>query len=523
MYEIELFLSLLVAVAILATVARALRVPYPILLVLAGLALALVPGTPTVNLAPDVVFLVFLPPLIYLAGFDSSLHDVRHHLRSLLSLAFGLVVATTIVIAVVAHALIPALGWPLAFALGAIVSPPDALAATALLRKLGVPRQLMTLLECEGLFNDATALVAYQAALAAVATDHFSYHELGTHFLLTGAGGVLIGLLVGGAMSWLRRHLDDPPVEISVSLLTAWAAYIAADWLGLSGVLSTVTAGLCVGWFAPQIMHSETRLRSRAVWEMMAFILTSLLFILIGLQLTQIVGAFDRDELPTLIMQGLLLAAVAIGIRLVWVFGDTFVTAWIHRVRGEKGERPRVRDALVVGWSGMRGAISLATALALPVSDQRDTLIFLTFCVILVTLVGQGLTVPLLVRLLGVATGSTDPREELEARSAATEAAVRQIDALEKQWPGHGELINALRTQYGHRADHLEGTTDAAQDGKLSKEVEEEIIEHRKIRRSVIDAERDVVLAMRNRGDLHDEAWRRIERDLDLEELRSEA
>lgn len=526
MYEIELFLSLLAIVAILATVARALRLPYPILLVLAGLALALLPGTPSLELAPDVIFLVFLPPLIYLAGFDSSIHEVRQHLRSLLSLAFGLVILTTVVVAVVVHALRPELGWPLSFAFGAIVSPPDALAATALLRNLAVPRHLVTLLESESLFNDAAALVAYQAALGAFATAHFSVSELGLHFLFAGTGGVLIGILVGGATAWLRRHLDDPSVEISVSLLTPWVAYLPAEWLGLSGVLSTVTAGLCVGWFAPQIMRSETRLRSRAVWEMMAFILSSLLFMLIGLQLTHIIGGFDRDQLPTLIAQGLFITAVAIVIRMLWVFGDTYVTWWLTRRRrkdDQGNERPPFGETLVLGWSGMRGAISLATALALPLNDHRDTLIFLTLCLILVTLVGQGLTVPLLVSGLGVSNQGNDPREEFEARSAATRAAVRRIDELEKEWPGHENLIDALRTQYTHRADHLDDTVDAAQDGQLSDEIEQEKIEQRKIRRSVIDAERDVLLSMRNRGELHDEAWRRIERDLDLEELRLEA
>lgn len=525
MYEIELFLSLLVAVSVLATVARALHLPYPILLVVAGLVLALVPGTPTVELAPEAVFLLFLPPLIYLAGFDSSIHEVRLHFAALLSLAVGLVLLTTVGVAVVAHALIPTLDWPVAFALGAIVSPPDALAATALLRGLGVPRRLVTLLESESLFNDATALVTFQAALGALLSAHFSVSETALRLLTAAAGGVLMGVAVGGAVTWLRRRLNDPSVEISVSLLTPWAAYLPAEWLGLSGVIATVTAGLCVGWFAPLIMQSETRLRTRAVWDMMAFVLSSMLFILIGLQLRHILSALDGDVLPALIAQGLVISAAVIAIRLAWVFVGNYLTWAVRRARHRAtASGPRPREAAVVGWAGMRGVISLATALALPLIDQRGMVIFLAFCVILVTLVGQGLTVPLLARALGVSGRDSAQREELEARSAAADAAVQRIDRLAKEWPDHTQLIDTLRAQYTHRADHLEDSVAAtADDGQVSRETEQELIEHRRIRRAVIDAEREVVLGMRNRGELHDATWRRIERDLDLEELRLEA
>ncbi|MGH2588713.1 MAG: cation:proton antiporter, partial [Dehalococcoidia bacterium] len=243
MHEIDLVLALMVIVAAVATVARSLRVPSPLLLVLVGLLLALIPAFPEIELAPELVFLLFLPPLLYIAAFDSSIRDLRAALRPIVSLAIGLVLATTCVVAVVAHALVPELGWPTAFALGAIVSPPDAVAATAIFRTLGVPRRVVTILEGESLFNDATALVAYRAAVAATATA-FSFGEAGLRFVVVGAGGVLVGLAAGQAVIWLRRRLNDPPVEITVSLLTPFAAYLPAEWLGVSGVLATVTAGL---------------------------------------------------------------------------------------------------------------------------------------------------------------------------------------------------------------------------------------------------------------------------------------
>jgi CPA1 family monovalent cation:H+ antiporter len=517
-----------VIVAVLATVAHAMRIPYPILLVLGGLVLALVPSVPNVVLAPELIFLFFLPPLLYIAGFDSSLREIKGQLRPILSLAVGLVLATMIVVAVIAHALLPELGWPVAFALGAIVSPPDAVAAQSLLRGLGVPRRLITLLDGESLFNDATALVAYQAALLAAATATFSPTEAGLQFLVSALGGVVVGLAVGAGITWLRRRLNDTPVEITVSLLTPFAAYLPAQQLGLSGVLATVTAGLYVGWTAPGIMQSEVRLRGRAVWDMVVFVLNGLVFILIGLQLSTILGAPSGRSPLALIAYGSLIALAVIVVRLVWMFGATYITWWLRRPAQRAGARPQWAHTFVVGWAGMRGVVSLATALALPLSIvDRDLLIFVTFCVILATLVGQGLTLPLIVRALGVSGDASAEREEQHARTVAAEAAVARIEQLAEQWPGHLPLIDALRAQYGHRASHLgeHGSSDGSDPDELVRDEEalQELLEHRQIRRAVIDAERGAILELRGRGSINDEAWRRVERDLDLEELRMEA
>ena len=518
----------MVLVAVLATVAHAVRVPYPILLVFGGLVLAALPAVPNIQLAPELVFLFFLPPLLYIAGFETSLRDVKAQLRDILSLAIGLVLVTIVAVAVVTNQLLPELGWAAAFALGAIVSPPDAVAAQALLGGLGVPRRLVTLLDGESLFNDATALVAYQAALLAAATATFSPSQVVLQFVVAAVGGVLVGVAVGAGIAWLRRRLDDPPVEITVSLLTPFAAYLPAEQLGFSGVLATVTAGLFIGWFAPRIMESDTRLRGRAVWDMLVFMLNSLVFILIGLQLSGVVDGLSARPLSEVIGFGALISLTVIVVRLAWIFGATYVSWWTHRLIHGTHELPfpNWRRTFVVGWAGMRGVVTLATALALPLAmPGRDILIFVAFCVILATLVGQGLTLPLVIRALGIGGDSSAEADEQRARTIAAEAAVARIEELADEWPGHLPLIDTLRSQYTHRASHL-GTNGQNADGAGSSdpsESEQELLEHRQIRRAVIEAEREAVLRLRTAGALPEEAWRRVERDLDLEELRMEA
>jgi monovalent cation/hydrogen antiporter len=526
--QFELILLLLVAVAAIATVARALRVPYPILLVLAGVALAVIPALPQVVLAPELVFLLFLPTLIYIAGFQTSPRDIRSQLGHILSLAVGLVLASTLVVAVVAHALLPEFGWPAAFALGALLAPTDALAATALLRDVGAPRRVVTLLESESLFNDATALVAYLAALQAVTQARFSITEAGARLVLAGVGGILAGLLVGWAAVWVRRHLHDASIEITVSLLTPFAAYIPAEQLGASGVLATATAGVFVGWFAPTIMDSDTRLRGRAIWEFLVFGLNGLAFILIGLQLSSVVAADPVRSIWELISITGIIALTVILVRFVWVFGAAGVTGLYRRLRhSPPGEQASSKECFVVSWAGLRGVVSLAAALALPLDlPGRNTFLFITFGVILVTLVGQGLSLRLVVRLLRIHDDGADMRSETRARTIAAEAAVARIEELASEWPSHLPLIETLRSQYEHRASHLEeGSDTESRDGPLlgSPEAEQELLEHRLIRRAVIDAEREAVLRQRASGAINDEVWRRMERDLDLEELRMEA
>ena len=523
MHEVELILALLVAVAALATLARLLSVPQPIFQVFGGLLLAMSPAIPNVVLNPDIVFLVFLPPLLYIAAFETAVRDIKAMLRSIVSLAVGLALATTVSVAAVTHLLLPEIGWPAAFALGAIVSPPDAVAAVAVLRRLSVPRRIVTLLEAESLFNDATALVAFRLAVIAMSTASFSLPSATLQFGVVAFGGIGIGLAVAAVISYVRRRLTDTPVEITISLLTPFAAYLPAEQLGVSGVLAVVTAGLAVGWWSPSIMEAEVRLRARAVWDMVIFVLNGLVFLLIGLQMSTILELLAGRPILLLAGMGALVSLTAILTRLGWVA----LASAFERLRGEQVRWP---ETLIVGWAGMRGVVSLATALALPLeTPDRELLLFLAFCVILATLVGQGLTLPWLIRTLGVVDDGASEEQEHRARAVAVDAACGRIAQLADEWPTHQPLVETLKSQYGHRKTHL-FEQQSLRDGEVDENgqpreqsAEQELLEHRLIRRSVIDAEREAILELRRNGEISDQVWRRVERDLDLEELRLEA
>jgi Na+/H+ antiporter len=522
-HDVEITLALLVAVAGLATAARLLGIPQPIFLLFGGLLLALSPAVPNVVLHPDLVFLLFLPPLLYIAAFETAVRDIRELLRSIVSLAVGLALATTLSVAWVVHLLLPEIGWPAAFALGAIVSPPDAIAAVAVLRRLSVPRRIVTLLEAESLFNDATALVTFRLAVIAMSTASFSLPSATLQFGMVAFGGIGIGLAVAAVIALVRRRVNDAPVEITISLLTPFATYLPAEHLGVSGVLATVTAGLAIGWWSPGIMDAEVRVRSRAVWDMLIFVLNGLVFLLIGLQISTILEQLAGRPLLLLAGMGALVSLTAILTRLIWVGLATAFSHW-------RGDPFRWPETLIVGWAGMRGVVSLATALALPLeTPDRPLLLFLAFCVILATLVGQGLTLPWLIRALGVADDGSSAEQEAHARIVAVDAACGRISQLADEWPDHKPLVDTLKSQYGHRKTHLFemqslGDGSLAANGQPHEQgAEQELLEHRSIRRSVIDAERAAILGLRRTGDISDQVWRRVERDLDLEELRLEA
>jgi CPA1 family monovalent cation:H+ antiporter len=362
--------GLLVAIAGLAVVARLVQVPYPILLVLGGLALGSIPGVPEVELDPDLVLLIFLPPLLYSAAFFSNLRELRANAHSIGMLAIGLVIATTVIVAVVAHAVI-GLDWTVAFVLGAVVSPTDAVAPAEILRRLGAPRRVVTLVQGENLTNDWTALVTYKFAVAAVTAGTFSLFDAGLEFVLTGIGGVALGVVVGVAIAPVRRRLDDPPTEITISLLTAYAAYLPAEELGASGVLAAVTVGVVLGWQASELTTHTTRIQLTAIWEALQFLLNAVLFALVGLQLPVVLDAIEGRSTAELIGYGLLVSALVIAIRLLWVYTLHYLPGWL---RGRAGRRDPLLDfgsVSVVAWSGMRGAVALAAALAIPARDEH--------------------------------------------------------------------------------------------------------------------------------------------------------
>jgi monovalent cation/hydrogen antiporter len=523
---IELVFLLLLAATGLAIVARRIGIPYPILLVLGGLALGFIPGLPPIQLEPSIVFLLFLPPILFGAGYFTSIRDFKANLRAIGLLSVGLVLATTITVGVVAHLLVPTLGWPAAFALGAIVAPPDAVAATAIFQRLGVPRRVVTILEGESLVNDATALVAYRFAIIAASTGTFSLAEASLTFVFVAVAGVAIGLLVGAAVVWLLRKVDDPVFSVVITFLAPVAAYVPAEQLGLSGVLATVAAGIFVGRRAARGMSSSVRIAGTAAWQVLLFLINGAVFILIGVQLPTVIAGLGGRSPIELLGLAVAISVTAIVVRILWVFPGTYVPRFLSAKIRKREERPAPRNVFLVSWAGMRGVVSLAAALALPLTvaggapfPERDLIIFLTFAVILATLVGQGLTLPFLIRGLRIAVDGGDDHQEAHARMSAAEAAVQRIEELARQWPGHLELIDTLRAQYEHRSRDIERHHS---DGPAD-ETERELFEHRLIRSAVIDAEREALVRLKETGAVRDDVFRRVERDLDLEELRMEA
>ncbi len=539
MPEIEAILVLLAAVATLATLANRIKVPYPILLVLGGLALGFVPGLPRVELDPDVVFLLFLPPLLYVSALFTSWRDFRANLRPISLLAVGLVLMTTCAVAAVAHWAIE-LPWAAAFALGAIVSPTDAIAATAVAQRLGVPRRIVTILEGESLVNDATGIVAYRITVAAVVAGTFSLWEAGVQFVVGAVGGIAVGLAVGWAVLWARRHVsEDPSVQNTVSLLTPFAAYLLAEepshyaWHYLlhlpgefhfSGVLSVVAAGLYLGRRAPYVISPETRLQGYAFWELVTFLLYGLIFSLIGLQLGSIVGGLYEYSAATLVLFGGLISLTVILVRIVWVFPATYVPRWASSSISERDPSPPWQAVSVVSWTGMRGVISLAAALALPLTTatgapfpERDLILFLTFCVILATLVVQGLSLPALIRALGLEDDRSQDREEVLGRIEVAEAALARIEELLEENGVQEDTAERLRGIYNYRHSRFSARFDGDEDG-----LEERSAAFQRLMRDLLQTQRRVLIELRNEGKIGDEAMHRIERDLDLEESRLE-
>jgi monovalent cation/hydrogen antiporter len=523
MHEIQIILvSLLVSVVVLGTIARLVHVPYPIILVIGGLALGLALGPDdTVTLDPDLVLVIFLPPLLYSSAFFANLHDIRRGIRVVSVMAIGLVLATMCTVAVVAHAVVDGMSWPVAFVLGAIVSPTDPLAATEILRRLRVPRQMVSIIEGESLLNDGTALVAYHTALRAVGFG-FVFWEAAGEFVVDAAGGIAIGLVAGKVLVEVRRRIDDIPVEITISLLSGYAGYLPAEAVHVSGVLAAVTTGIVLGWKAPEISTASMRLQGYAVWEILIFLLNALLFVLIGLQLPTIMEGLDQPPL-TLLGWAAAVSAAVILTRLV--FGELF-TRFIRVVDRRQVQRERRaswRYRLANSWCGMRGAVSLAAALALVESFKfRDIVLFLTFAVIFATLVVQGLTLPLLIRALHIEDDGADEREELLGRRAAVDAALNRLGELGSQEWTRDETTERMRMLYEYRQRRFAVRAGELEDRDGIDAFETRAKRYQKMVRSVLTAQRETLVQLRNRGEISNEVMHRLERELDLEDERLE-
>ncbi len=528
MHEVEIILGLLLAVAALAWGANRLRVPYPIFLVVGGLALSFIPRLPIVTLRPDLVFVLFLPPILYYAGLHTGWRDFRANIRPIATLAVGLVIFTTLAVALAAHYIV-GMSWATSFVLGAIISPPDAVAATAILQRLRVPRRVVTILEGESLVNDATALVIYRFAVAAVVTGAFSLPWASVQFVVVSVGGVVIGLLAGMAIAWIRPRLRDPSVEHIVSLLTPYVAYLPAEWLHVSGVLAVVTCGIYIARRLGRITTADIRLRSWAVWDAFIFLLNGLVFILIGLQMSNIVKQVPAGTLYNAVGWPLIIAAVAILARFVWVPVVAYLPRRIVPRLSRELVDPPAGNVAVVAWTQMRGVVSLAAALALPIMTadgrtpfpDRNLIVFLTFGVILVTLVGQGLTLPAIIRALKLdRVPSEDADEENTARYLAALAAIERLDTLgANDAAAAAALQRARAASEAGRANFRRPNTPprAAPPAAgliLSCETGEQVI------REAIQAQRDMLDRLRDQGVIGDDVLRHLEHELDHEEAR---
>jgi len=530
MGDLQVFIAaLLVSAALLNAAANWLRIPYPILLVIGGLLLGLVPGIPEIEFDPDLVLLVFLPPLLYTTAFLVDLSALRRDLRVISLLAIGLVLATTFAVALVAHAVFD-LPLAMAFVLGAIVAPTDPVAAAATLRRLGVPRRIVNVLEGESLINDATALTVYKVALAVAVGGSFSEAGAGGEFLAAVVGGIAIGLLVGYVIAEIRARLEDPVTEVTISLFSGYAAFLPADELELSGVLAVVTTGIYMGWRAPRLIGAETRLLSYSLWAMLGFLLNATLFILIGLQLPLIVDGIRESGLSASTAAGYaaIVCALVIGVRFAWVFGIGVALRLFDRRPSQLERRATPASRTVAAWAGMRGAVSLAAALALPLQTDagealpgRDLILFITFAVILVTLVGQGLTLPALIRRLGLhEEEGAEEREEVKARLAVAAAALERTERLaEEDWT-RDDTIDRVRRLYQFRQHRFQ-----VRSGEIDDEdgIEDRSLSYQRLMHELFGAQREALITLRDDGEISIDVMRRVEHEIDLEESRLEA
>ena len=511
-------LAILVASAALYALSVRVGLPYPTLFVLGGLGLAFVPGIPHIRLEPDLVLLVFLPPLLFIAAIETPIRELRANIAPITRLALGLVIFTVITVAIVAQALVPSMGWAAAITLGAIVAPTDAIAATSVFRRLGVPRVVTTLVEGEALFNDASALIIYRAGVAVVAGGSFVLLATAGEVVVALVAGILIGAVVGWLGAQLLSRLDDPTVEVLISFVIPFAAFLPADVLGVSGVLAAVTAGLVIGSRYGRILTARSRVLWLGAWKMVGFVLNGFVFLLIGLELPTVVEALQgraRFELAGVV---LVVCLVVVGTRFVWTYLSSQLPNSPYRRLRERDPRLANWMRFIVSWAGLRGAVSLAAALALPHSfPERDLILLTTFVVIIVTLVGQGATLPWLVRRATVGSEDVDGDEPTMAREIVYQAGLTEVDRQRSVWPDHQPLLDRLESGLRDRTQHL-----ATADPDETAVRDQERIEHEQIQLAVIAAQRAAVIELRDSRQINDETLRLVERELDLEELRME-
>jgi monovalent cation/hydrogen antiporter len=520
---LEVLILLLAVVAAVAVVAKRLQVPVAIFLVLAGVALALVPGLPPVELAPELVLLLVLPPVIYSSAVAMSWREFRFNLRPIGLLAVGCVAFTTTATAAAAHWGL-GLTWPVGFVLGAIVSPPDAVAPLSIARRLQIPRRILVILEGEGLANDATALVLYRFAVVAVSAGTFSMSGAAATFVAIVVGEILWGIGVGWLMLRLRRWVGDPRVELTLAVITPFLAYWPPQYLGGSGVLATVTAGLYISWNGLRLISAATRLQGIFFWDFLIYLIEGMIFLLTGLQVRTLIERIGSYSIFDLALSAVVVSAVVIITRFIWIYPATYLPRWLFRSIERKDPSPPWEWPFILAFTGIRGIVSLAAALGIPFATasgqpfpDRDLILFLTFSVIIVTLVGQGLTLPWIIRVLGLAHAGRYERraeraEEHQARRQAIETVIRRLDELKEERSWSEDVVRPLRARHRDRLKHIDHRhTGERIDGKFTDI-------HDEIELELIDAERQHINNLYRDGKLKDEARRRIEHELDLRE-----
>jgi len=523
MHDVGTVIGLLVVVTLVSVAARRIAIPYPTLMVICGLAIGLIPGLPALTLNPDVVLLIFLPPLLYGAAWMTSWPDFRANIRPISLLAIGLVLATTTTVAVVVHWAMPEMPWAIAFVLGALVSPPDAVAATAVTRGLSVPRRIVTILEGESLVNDATGLVAYRLAVTAAVTGIFSLSDAVAQFFIVAIGGVLVGLAIAWVIAQIHMRLDDPTIETVITLLTPYLAYLLAESLHVSGVLATVAVGIYLSRRSNVLFSSDMRLNANAVWSVVAFLLNGVTFVLIGLQLpTVAAGAGSLTNLTQIELAGLTCLVVVL-VRLLWVYPAALVPRLFSSRLRARDPYPGLASLTVIGWAGMRGVVSLAAAMALPLTltdgspfPFRDLIIYITFGVILFTLVVQSLTLPVLIRWLGVSLpAKRNDLEEAEARLEILMAAFAFLDEAASVGDPDRHGIESLRAQLERDRLQLEATLETAKSTMIRTATV-----CRRLYSGAMAAQRHRLRKMWKNAEYDLVLLNQLQRDLDLEESR---
>jgi Na+/H+ antiporter len=517
----QIFLILLAVLSGTAYLARRIEIAPAILLLLVGIAIAFVPGMPTVQLPPEVVLLVVLPPLIYSASVAMSWREFRFNLRAITLLAVGCVIFTAAAVATATHYLI-GLRWDVGFLLGAIVSPPDAVAPLAIARRLGIPRRVLVVLEGEGLANDATALILYRFAVVAITTGAFSLSKATGMFAGVVAGELLFGIAVGWLTLRVRHYAKNSEVEITLSLITPYIAYWVPEHLGGSGVIATVACGLYVSWNGPLLISYATRLQGIFFWNFMIYLIEGLLFLLTGFQMRLLYEKSKAFPLGDILLAIALVAAIIVVARFVWVYPATYLPRIMSKRLRTRDPSPPWQWVFILSFAGVRGAVSLAAALALPLAldsgepfPNRDLIQFVAFGVIFVTLVGFGLTLPRVVRWLGVADEGrneivAEHAKEIAARREALDAALRELDAITDDRDLSDEVVKLLRARQEVRTSQLPPALDCDEYDASALGIE--------LTRELIKTEREFIHEMLRNGKITDETRRRIERDLDLEE-----